>query len=53
MKEDLEIENTSTYLHMYVWEPHIWERLRDPTYMRGSEAENQHGCVRPSDLGMR
>ena len=27
---------------MYVLEPHVHERVRDPTYMRGSETEREN-----------
>ena len=39
-------------MHTYVWEPHIYEGIRDPTCTRDSELERKYGCVRHAELRM-
>lgn len=40
-------------IYTYVWEPHIHDRVRDPTCQRGAEMEREQGYVRHPELGMR
>lgn len=40
-------------MHVYVWEPHKHERVRDPTCTRSSEIEREHGYIRHSELEMK
>lgn len=32
---DMRQNRRKSYLILYIWEFHIYERVRDPTYMRG------------------
>lgn len=39
-------------IYRYVWEPHIRERVRDPTCTRRSETEREHVYIGHSELGV-
>lgn len=37
-----QIDKRKIKFNFYVWEPHIYERVRDTAYMNGSETEREN-----------